>query len=322
MNSIRYRVTNPWGLHARPSAFLSQVANTCAKDWEVVASCRGKEVNAKSIMGLMMLAAGPGSEIELLSLMPEEQWLQFTASLEALFYVIDHKGDKANAYEPVERVIKAISNHERPTCASIQTQLMSRSNKYNFGPIIQRIQSAEDNAAEGPTRTGRAPFSFERVDVFISYDSKDFSYAVRIYDALLDLGLNVFLAGASLPATGTSDFQFAIEKALAATRSMVLVATDAEHLEGGWVRAEWTTFLNEKRAGRKSGNLVTVRPKTVSVTDLPVMLRMYQSEEIQNYGSSSEVQVDRLVKFLGVASERYTGPPAAAGELQHYARRK
>jgi phosphotransferase system HPr (HPr) family protein len=303
MNSIRYLVTNPWGLHARPSAFLAQVANTCAKRWEVVASCRGKEVDGKSIMGLMSLAAGHGSEIELFSLMPEEQWLQFTASLESLFYVIDQKGDKVNAYEPVERVITVISSNEMPTCVSIQALLTRRSDKYNFGPIIQRKQLVADCEAGGPTRTGRAPFSFESVDVFISYDSKDFSYAVRIYDALLDLGLNVFLAGASLPDIGTSDFQFAIEKALAATRSMVLVATEAEHLDGGWVRAEWTTFLNEKRAGRKSGNLVTVRPKTVLVTDLPVMLRMYQSEVIAHHGSSKEVEVDRLVKFLGVASE-------------------
>jgi phosphotransferase system HPr (HPr) family protein len=58
------------------------VANTCAQHWEVIVTARGEEANAKSIIGVMMLAAGYGTEIEFLSLMPEEQWVQFTASLE------------------------------------------------------------------------------------------------------------------------------------------------------------------------------------------------------------------------------------------------
>ena len=124
---------------------------------------------------------------------------------------------------------------------------------------------------------------------------------MRIYDALIDRAFNVFFAGASLPRTGMSDFQLAIEQALANTRSMVLVATDAAHLEGGWVRAEWTTFLNEHRAGRKSGNLVTVRPKRLAVSTFPAMLRMFQSEEISEYGSLSPERIDRLIKFLNVA---------------------
>jgi hypothetical protein len=124
---------------------------------------------------------------------------------------------------------------------------------------------------------------------------------VRIYDALIDRAFNVLFAGASLPRTGRADFQLAIEQALANTRSMVLVATDAAHLEGGWVRAEWTTFLNEHRAGRKSGNLVTVRPKRLAVSTFPAMLRMFQSEEISEYGSLSPVRIDRLIKFLNVA---------------------
>jgi phosphotransferase system HPr (HPr) family protein len=56
MNSIRYRIVNPWGVHARSAAFITSVANVCAKDWEVVATVRGQEGDAKSIMSLMMLA--------------------------------------------------------------------------------------------------------------------------------------------------------------------------------------------------------------------------------------------------------------------------
>ena len=84
---------------------------------------------------------------------------------------------------------------------------------------------------------------------------------------------------------------------------MILVATDPAHLEGGWVRAEWTTFLNEKRAGRKAGNLVTVRPPHIPPEALPVMLRMYQSEEISDRGPLSAEDIERLVGFLGIANE-------------------
>lgn len=54
-------VVNKLGIHARPAALFVKTANkfTC----EVMVSKDGEEVNGKSIMGLMMLAAGPGSTL-------------------------------------------------------------------------------------------------------------------------------------------------------------------------------------------------------------------------------------------------------------------
>ena len=302
MNSIRYRIVNPWGVHARSAAFITAVANVCAKGWEVVATVRGQEGDAKSIMSLMMLAASYQSEIEFFSLMPDENWGQFTASLESLFYVTEHAGDKVHAYDAIERVVKLAYRDGRLSCVAIQRELKAEASKFASAPFFERIEEARpQDEALAPAAPQGAPFDFEKIDTFISYDSNDFSYAVRIYDALIDRAFNVFFAGASLPRTGMSDFQLAIEQALANTRSMVLVATDAAHLEGGWVRAEWTTFLNEHRAGRKSGNLVTVRPKRLAVSTFPAMLRMFQSEEISEYGSLSPERIDRLIKFLNVA---------------------
>ena len=238
MNSIRYRIQNPWGLHARSSAFVVRVAQSCAAHWEVIASVRENECDAKSIMHLMELGAGYGTEIEFLSLMPDEQWVQFISGLEALFYVTDHEGNKANAYEPVERILKSADGQGQPACSLIRNQLQSRSAHYNCGPIFERIGVPPLNpksATRVPKKVGQ-PLNV--VDTFISYDSNDFSYAVRIYDALLDKGLQVFLAGASLPRSGTTDFQMAIETALDKASSMIVVATRPTHLEGGWVRAE------------------------------------------------------------------------------------
>jgi len=52
---------NKLGLHARAAAKLTQVASGFAA--EVWLSRNGRRVNAKSIMGVMMLAAGKGSRI-------------------------------------------------------------------------------------------------------------------------------------------------------------------------------------------------------------------------------------------------------------------
>ena len=54
-------IVNKLGLHARASAKLTQVAGKF--DAEIWLSRNGRRVNAKSIMGVMMLAAAKGSTV-------------------------------------------------------------------------------------------------------------------------------------------------------------------------------------------------------------------------------------------------------------------
>ena len=61
MLSAELVIVNKLGLHARASAKLTQVANGFKCD--VWLSRNGRRVNAKSIMGVMMLAAGKGASI-------------------------------------------------------------------------------------------------------------------------------------------------------------------------------------------------------------------------------------------------------------------
>jgi phosphocarrier protein len=56
-------ISNKLGLHARASAKLTKLAGSFSCD--VHMSRNGRRVNAKSIMGVMMLAAGVGSDIEI-----------------------------------------------------------------------------------------------------------------------------------------------------------------------------------------------------------------------------------------------------------------
>ena len=52
---------NKLGLHARAAAKLTQIAGGFAS--EIYISRSGRRVNAKSIMGVMMLAAGQGTKV-------------------------------------------------------------------------------------------------------------------------------------------------------------------------------------------------------------------------------------------------------------------
>ncbi len=54
-------IVNPLGLHARPAATLVKTALTFQSD--IHASVNGHLVNAKSIMGLLTLAAGQGAQV-------------------------------------------------------------------------------------------------------------------------------------------------------------------------------------------------------------------------------------------------------------------
>ncbi len=57
------RISNRRGLHARAAAKFVKLA--AGFDAEVTVSSRGQTVSGRSILGLMMLAAGPGAELEI-----------------------------------------------------------------------------------------------------------------------------------------------------------------------------------------------------------------------------------------------------------------
>lgn len=63
MPSAEIEIINKLGLHARASAKLSQLA--AQFPCEIFLSRYGRQINAKSIMGVMMLAAGMGSTVTL-----------------------------------------------------------------------------------------------------------------------------------------------------------------------------------------------------------------------------------------------------------------
>lgn len=77
------QVQNKMGIHARPAAMVVRIANTYSG--EVWVEKDGEEVNGKSIMGLMMLAAGRGSQLTFRTEGPTDEAETFFSELEALF---------------------------------------------------------------------------------------------------------------------------------------------------------------------------------------------------------------------------------------------
>ena len=78
------RISNKLGLHARASAKLTKLASGFQSD--VYMSRNARRVNAKSIMGVMMLAAGIGSDVEL-----EIDGVDERAAMDALIALIESK---------------------------------------------------------------------------------------------------------------------------------------------------------------------------------------------------------------------------------------
>jgi phosphocarrier protein HPr len=84
MITSRITISNKLGLHARASAKLTKLAGTFGCDIHLARG--GRRINAKSIMGVMMLAAGMGAEIEIETDGPDEQ-----QAMTALRDLIDSK---------------------------------------------------------------------------------------------------------------------------------------------------------------------------------------------------------------------------------------
>lgn len=80
-------VSNRLGLHARAAAKLVQLAGRYPA--RVTLLCRGREVNAQSILGVMMLAAGKGVLLTVRADGDDEQ-----VALEAVIDLFDRKFDE------------------------------------------------------------------------------------------------------------------------------------------------------------------------------------------------------------------------------------
>lgn len=71
--TLRIKLENRHGLHARPAHLFVQTANSYASVLRVGRTDNDERVDGKSIMGMMMLAAENGSELELVAQGPDAE---------------------------------------------------------------------------------------------------------------------------------------------------------------------------------------------------------------------------------------------------------
>ncbi len=80
-------VQNPLGLHARPASQLVKLALTF--DAEIILEKNGEVVNARSLMGILMLSAGCGTELKITATGDDGR-----SALEAMVTLINQKFDE------------------------------------------------------------------------------------------------------------------------------------------------------------------------------------------------------------------------------------
>ena len=131
------------------------------------------------------------------------------------------------------------------------------------------------------------------IDVFISRKTADAALANKLYQHFRAQGLNVFESHETLPAQGNSDFRKAIDNALDECKHMVVVGSSVENISSPWVEAEWSSYINEKRAGRKTGNILTVITGDIEKKDLPISLR---NNEVIFYDKKN---FERIAAYVG-----------------------
>lgn len=82
MKEIKVEIKNEYGLHARPSSLMANLASQFKSDIKVVKE--DSEVNCKSIMNLLLLAAGKGVVLSIIAVGEDEE-----KALEALRDLIE-----------------------------------------------------------------------------------------------------------------------------------------------------------------------------------------------------------------------------------------
>lgn len=141
-----------------------------------------------------------------------------------------------------------------------------------IGDLRQWSGTRREPSARLPANGGQGT-SF---DVFLSHCSKDAAPAQRLADALGRSGKKVFFSPITLMRLGSTNFMKVIDEALEGSKHFIVFASCVENLRSGWVEAEWRTFINEVRSGRKTGNFLTVLNSQLSFDSLPIAIRQYE----------------------------------------------
>ena len=127
-------------------------------------------------------------------------------------------------------------------------------------------------------------------DAFISHKSTDTDLAIKVYNFLKIKGKVPFLDKMDLPILGTSEYRNAILESLDNSSHFILIASALEFLNSPWIKEEFNLFCDEKREGRKNGNLLMIFPQKLceeifasNKSNIPIQLRSFEIVSIEDF---------------------------------------
>lgn len=151
----------------------------------------------------------------------------------------------------------------------------------------------------------------EPVDVFICYKESDEAgnrtldseLAGRLYDRLTEAGWRVFFARESLKEHLGAEYEPLIFAALQTAKVMLVVATEAAHLNATWVKNEWSRYLALMREDPKTARRFTACLKGMDEEELPGDFLRYEYTDLSEPGAEDDL-IRSLKRFFQKA------PPA------------
>lgn len=147
-------------------------------------------------------------------------------------------------------------------------------------------------------------------EVFISFKNTangqptvDSAYAKNLYDALNGLGIDCFFSNETLAEMGTDDFMARIEDEIERAQTMIVVCSNPDFIKDGWVRQEWSTFLNLMLGSQDKPRSLFSYTIGCNPHSLPAFLQNYQS-----FTSISEavVFIENVLHSADAADDVYT----------------
>ena len=148
------------------------------------------------------------------------------------------------------------------------------------------------------------------IDVFISRKSEDAALAKQLYLFLTAKGLQVFDSDESLPVIGNSDYRKAIDVALDQCKHMLVIGSSLQNISSSWVEAEWGFYIQEKRAGRKTGNILSVVSPGIRIEQLPPSLRNFEVIHFDQLNFERIASYVTGYRVAGSEGNSTTSPPA------------
>lgn len=143
-------------------------------------------------------------------------------------------------------------------------------------------------------------------NIFISCNSEDYRIGTEIYEFIVHSGFSVFLADQELRKLGNDDYGREIDSALEQATHLIVIASKIEYIEqetSPYVYYEWHSFSEEKKCGRKKGNLITILEDSIHIAELPYALRHCQSIKLSEYQKiSNYIKVESVSSFDSTVS--------------------